>query len=85
MDGGEAVSQPEQQEFEEEFALSDIMGEQVGSSLSTEERLKRIEQEEQVMLGSPRPMDCQLGPADCLVYCRASCRGAVIQPSAGNF
>ena len=51
VDGGEAVMQPEQQEIEEEFDLSDIMGEQVGSSLSTQERLKQIEQEEQVMLG----------------------------------
>lgn len=70
VDGGEAVMQPEQQEIEEEFDLSDIMGEQVGSSLSTEERLKQIEQEEQVPLGSPRLKDCQLELADCLVYRR---------------
>ena len=60
VDSGEAVMQPEQQDIEEEFDLSDIMGEQVGSSLSTEERLKQIEQEEQVRVGLPRLMDWQM-------------------------
>ena len=78
VDGGETAVQPEQQEIEEEFDLSDIMGEQVGSSLSTEERLKQIEQEEQVMLGL-------LWIMHCTVYCRASCRGTAIRPSAGIF
>ena len=85
MDSGEAVMQPEQQDIEEEFDLSDIMGEQVGSSLSTEERLKQIEQEEQVRLGLPRLMARQMEPAECHTSCRPGCRAIVIQPSAGIF